>query len=265
MTHDRVTDFAASLVEMAKAHEMVPRLQEQIESYERRHVEDGDTIARLQIRIMDLKAAQDELTAKLRSVEVERDDASFRLLEAEDRVATIRDFLRSAQENVRDALAASDPPKAVPAPSPEPPRPTESGEVESLPQSSVEAPSTGSIELRTESGEGPLADATSQPADATPTTESSSVDEDKAQGQSEPGPIAQSPSTPSASASSGPVVSEAGASLIEAEVHGLYFGKRYYDWPKYVAKADWLANGGTEADYEWRPDSQFNRASQFSG
>lgn len=34
---------------------------------------------------------------------------------------------------------------------------------------------------------------------------------------------------------------------------GPYSGKRYYDHPTYVHRDDWVAGGGTEADYEWRP------------
>jgi len=41
-----------------------------------------------------------------------------------------------------------------------------------------------------------------------------------------------------------------------AEPTGRYASKRYYDHPYYVSLQGWLAEGGTEDDYNWRPASK---------
>lgn len=41
-------------------------------------------------------------------------------------------------------------------------------------------------------------------------------------------------------------------------------GRKYYDVTYYVPYHEWIAGGGTEADYHWRPDYGVNRASHQS-
>lgn len=209
MTHDRVTDFAASLVEMARSHELVPKLQDHIHNLEEAHRIDGDTIARLEIRIMEMKDTQDAITKKLREVEMERDDASFRLLEAEDRIATIRSVLGTAQVALGNATALVEEPKAEPA------KPTEDGELgngshvalntsaSSAEVATTQEPMSGQSELR------PLEDVTAEQS-VTGQSDASALDV----GQSEPLPSV--PSIPTQS----PPVGEAPAETVENASQG---------------------------------------------
>ena len=37
-----------------------------------------------------------------------------------------------------------------------------------------------------------------------------------------------------------------------------YAGLRYHDYPSYVSYSNWIAGGGTDADYHWRPEAKSN-------
>ena len=73
----------------------------------------------------------------------------------------------------------------------------------------------------------------------------------QAEGQSEPLPMEGSGQAPS-----GTTQMDQPASPIDTRSEpatGKYFGKRYHDWNYYVPLSAWLAGGGTEEDYNWRP------------
>src|SRR6266568_4709619 len=103
---DQGHNFIREIAEAYRALEAEPELQHKVQDYEGRHVRDGETIARLETRIMELKNAQDELNAKLRSVEAERDDAGFRHLEAEDKVNNLIRTFQDVQATVGHTTAA---------------------------------------------------------------------------------------------------------------------------------------------------------------
>jgi len=176
MTHDTVTNFAASLVEMAKAHERVPELERECAGLKAQHIDDGERIARLEMKLMDRAEELSTLTAKLRSVEAERDEVGFRHLESEDKISALMASLRTVFSSVGETLKAAQPEA----------EPVKVEHVVSVPEAVPESNASHDVPL-IESG------------------------------------------------------------------HGEYFNVRYYDWPKYVNLHDWLAGGGTEADYTWRP------------
>src|SRR5258707_5014471 len=101
-----VDNFVHDLVAMAKAYDTLPGLEAENKRLKEQRVQDGDTIARLETRIMELKAQQDETNAKLRSVEAERDDAGFRQLEAEDKIANLVRSFNDVQSIVGHTTAA---------------------------------------------------------------------------------------------------------------------------------------------------------------
>src|SRR6266705_1019365 len=103
---DQGHNFIREIAEAYRALEAEPGLQHQVRDFEARHIHDGDTIARLETRIMELKAQQDETLTKLRSVEAERDDAGFRQLEAEDKVANLVRAFQDVQTTVGHTTAA---------------------------------------------------------------------------------------------------------------------------------------------------------------
>ena len=190
MTQDTVTNFAASLVEMAKATEALPALQAEISRLTANAIEDGERIARLEMKLMDRADEIATLTTKLRSVEAERDDAGFRHLEAEDKIAALTASLRTVFSSVGETLKA-----AQPVNTPEP--------------------------------------VVSVPVDPTTATTHDSS------------PTVLGDTTTS--------VSSAVSSFTDTG-HGIYFNKRYFDIPSFISRDAWLANGGTEADYDWRPE-----------
>lgn len=84
-----------------------------------------------------------------------------------------------------------------------------------------------------------------------------SVEEVASQGQSEQGPTSGTAQSITASVPA----QETGANTSEPismpePRSGPYTNKRYTDHPAYVSREDWLAGGGTEADYDWREPSQ---------
>src|SRR5579871_6078084 len=89
MSPQNVSNFVADLVEMAEATRKLPEIQAALEEAQRKSVEDGERIARLEMKLIDAHNEADALRTKLRSVEAERDDAGFRLLEAEDKIDAV--------------------------------------------------------------------------------------------------------------------------------------------------------------------------------
>lgn len=113
-------NFVGSLVEMAKAYEENPKLHEQIDTLRHESEQRRMTIASREEAIVGYKAEIEALQAKLRSVEAERDNASFRVLEVEDtfnKVFSTAGALLSAANKVQDILH---PPKPVEEQVPEP-------------------------------------------------------------------------------------------------------------------------------------------------
>ncbi len=83
-----VANFVHDLVAMAKAMEENPVLQDQIDALRAQLGTTQDHNAGLEINIISYKQQIDDLQATVRSLEVERDEASFHALEQEDLVHT---------------------------------------------------------------------------------------------------------------------------------------------------------------------------------
>src|SRR5258705_7715887 len=84
-----VGNFVADLVEMAKATETLPQVQHELDETKEGLSQALDVIAARETAIISYKQQIEDLHAKCRSLEVERDDASFRVLEAEDKAAAL--------------------------------------------------------------------------------------------------------------------------------------------------------------------------------
>ena len=224
-------NFIREIAEAYRALEAEQGHLDTIARHEKQRITDGETIARLEIRIMELKEIESSLQAKVRSLEVERDDAGFRFLEAEDRLDAIRNAI-GMPEAIANAVAKVKLEQTTPAPiEPEP------------------LHDTGMVG---ESASPPMTDPVSQ-IGTVPIEKTSASSE----GSSAADPIASTiQDTQSPNAPSTPVESTA-ASLPEQK----YRGKRYHDWAYYVPLSSWLAGGGTEEDYHWRPEA--NHATVF--
>jgi hypothetical protein len=104
--HHNVSSLVNDLVEMATATKRLPELERELQECKRIIERDGATIARLELKLQDRAIEIDDLRAKLRSVEAERDDAGFRQLEAEDRAGNAVAALTSMQATVVETLAS---------------------------------------------------------------------------------------------------------------------------------------------------------------
>jgi len=290
-----VGNFVHDLVEMAKATERLPILEDQVREYEAQKLRDGETIARLEIKLMERSAEISELQTKLRSVEAERDDAGFRCLEAEDKVDALRRlvkgfaadagtllniftadagaFLNIVEEKIEEVKApSSTTAAAVPDASPEA---SVSGQSSGEGQSALDPTSVVGVHIT-------QTDVSSEPAVVQGTVAST-------EGQSASHPIPQptpdhAPTEDAEFQRSAPLSDTAGASwqgqprneigqFAKSEpIHGRFFGLRYHSMPGFIPREEWLAGGGTEADYDWHPlkvsdisdDEQISGFSQMS-
>lgn len=107
--NERVGSFVSDLVAMAKATERLPGLEAELQRMQTQAIEDGQRIARLERKLLDAKIHEEELNAKLRSVEAERDNAGFRELEATDREDHLKRVIRDCQIAMGEAMKALEP------------------------------------------------------------------------------------------------------------------------------------------------------------
>lgn len=229
MSPHAANSLVHDLVQMAQAMEQLPQVREELAHAVNQLDGAHEHIQRLELKLIDRKVEADELHAQIKQLEVARDDAELRFLEADDRTEKALAFVRTTFGNAGALIQALDP-----KPSSEPePKPVWHGD---LPKDVAGAA------VRVE----PDPQAHTPPAD--PNAEIIKA----AEGQSEPGPTASETTTPSETASLDTVQ----ASDVPMPSAGPYSGKRYYDHSFYVSLVGWLAGGGTQEDYEWRPASQ---------
>lgn len=289
MTHEQhhnVSSLVSDLVTMAEATRRLPEVERELAEMRSASSRDGDTIARLERKLMERSAEIDELRAKLRSVEAERDDAGFRQLEAEDKVVALSNAIESVFPALGEALGTIDGTSRVRVM-----RMTEvdrqgylnfiadreyerqireederlrAKEAELAALHSIEHPhepqSVGSLEGLS------VADPTVQSASTSPSIAPSDTAETTANvsqetstsnrggnsdsGQSEVPP----PFVPPVSSEAQTTVHDGTANVSEhAPNAGRYTGKKYWDYPYYVSEESWVANGGTLEDYHWKP------------
>ncbi len=243
-------NFIREIAEAYRALEGEPALQQQVKDLQAANVIDGDTIARLETRIMQLKADQDETLAKLRSVEAERDEAGFRQLEAEDKVATLVRTFQTVHATVGQTVAHA----------------TGSGKDISVMISAAEqdeweehkAEQARRVRLAEQEAQWAAEEAARPKPEAVVDFPVAHTESPPVEGQSDTPPT-QAPisalSEGSMEASGGTGQSQESGAPAPEPIHGKYFGKRYHDWNYYVPLASWLEGGGTEEDYNWRPAS----------
>ena len=240
MTTDNMNNFATTLVEMAKAHEQLPALQAEINNLNTQLNTAQDTVQSRELRIIDLNTQIEALNAKLRSVEAERDDASFRELEAEDKVAALTQSLRTVFSSVGETLKAAQPvevrlePAVVDLPHVSP------GEQLSPGQPAVVSVSPDPI-TPSEAGGGTIASTVIDTSPAVSVIPDPTVDQHAS---------TIGTTTPSEHMFATEPLPDTG--------HGIYHGKLYYDMPYYISNTSWLYGGGTQANYDWRPNRIVN-------
>src|SRR6266478_1541944 len=106
MTNENISGFLNSIAEAKRAFDAEPEYQRQIAELERDKQRLGETVASRELRIHQLKQDQETLTQRLRSAEVERDDAGFRALEEADRVSSLLTLVRGFVSDGLKAISA---------------------------------------------------------------------------------------------------------------------------------------------------------------
>lgn len=109
-----VSNFVHDLVAMAQATERLPQLEDEVATLYRR-LQDAEAHNRgLELNIIGYKDQIDQLHSKVRSLEVERDEASFRVMEVETRAADAFAALDGIKAHFVNAMNALQPPKPEP-------------------------------------------------------------------------------------------------------------------------------------------------------
>lgn len=114
MSPHAVNSFVTDLVEMAKAVEQVPLLEEDVRALSKECEAKTHHIRELETNIIGYKQQIESLQSTIRTLEVSRDDAEYRFLEAQDREFNIVAMAKAAQVSLGQMLALVDPPKPEP-------------------------------------------------------------------------------------------------------------------------------------------------------
>lgn len=232
-----INSFVGDLVEMARAMEELPQVKAALLQMQNANLELSDAIAHREERIIELKTEIEAKASTIRSLEVARDDAELRFLEADDRTQRALGFVKTMFGSAGGLIQALEPQVAQPEP---------------VAETLTEAHAVTEQEVRPFDGPSASEETSqSKPIDSTSevvmTGDPSNVDSwASGRGQSEADPTLM------------PVDhTQAGVQEpIETKPSGRYSGKRYYDWPTYVSLTNWIAEGGTEEDWHWRPQAR---------
>lgn len=106
MSTHSVSDFAASLVEMAEATRRLPLVEADLAAARYDIQEHLNTIQRLELRLLDKNSIIEAHLATIRQLEVARDDAELRFLECDDAKSTLERVLRNVISEAQGVLQA---------------------------------------------------------------------------------------------------------------------------------------------------------------
>jgi hypothetical protein len=115
MTHHDAGSLIASLVEMAKATERLPQVENDLDNALKTINHLNDTVQRLEIKLIDRNNTINDLGVTIHKLEVARDDAELRFLECDDAKSTLERTLEGLGKDITSVLAA-----IAPMPTPEP-------------------------------------------------------------------------------------------------------------------------------------------------
>jgi hypothetical protein len=226
MTGHQINSLVGDLVAMAQAMERLPQVETELHRLEHELEQAHATISHRELRIIDLKQQIEDLQSKLSQAEVARDDAELRFLEADEKSSKVVRFLAQIQGMAVQAECELNPPKPMPQPE-------------------VTAEAVYHVGDRRLSDNGSVVSVQTDP------TNGASVSEEPSQSD----PTGVVPDTVAVEHSgTSPLIVDA-PSAVETNP-GPYHGRRYIDVPGWISRADWLAGGGTNEDYDWREGQQ---------
>jgi hypothetical protein len=240
-----VNNFVTDLVEMAKAMDELPKVTAELHQTSIERDRALSTIQDRELHILDLKQQIETHLSIIRSLEVARDDAEMRFLEADDRavkassfLARLRDDATMVASEIDRAKGMIDPPKPI-APEANPPSTIQD---QAVGQGADPLSVADGLAMSGSPSQTALSLTAIEPEPAMPS----------ASGQSEADPtVSTTPSSVSEPQNAAPLTVPSNENVSSTE--GKYSGKRYLDHPYYVSEAAWLAGGGTvESYYEGR-------------
>jgi chromosome segregation ATPase len=217
MSPHAANSLVADLVEMAKAHERLPEVMEELATLRQQLDDNSTTIQRLEGKLLDRANEINDLRSQLRSVEVARDDAEYRFLESDEKVGQIAKAFKAALSAVVDTEKLIE-------------------DVTKKPEPLIEQPIEQTLiqpEVQS-TDEQPVGQSESHPTVSEP--------------QSETGSNVQSISVSISENASQPLMTEHSS---ESE-RGPYSNLDYQDIPRYIPLTEWLDGGGTEEAYWYR-------------
>lgn len=212
-----MSDMTQSFIEMVEAYKAKPELEAQIKTLENDNAVCYQTIEQLRYEISEHRATMTDLRAKLVEVTKERDDASFRNLELDEKLAGIEKLLgvaerlEQARRDEHKATVDAMTPKPEPVPFHQEP----------IPDWMKSEP----VDIVAGSGQ--------SAADPTPSNATDS---------------AQSPSQEAGIAPTEPKINPYSGFPIHYP-DGEYKGQPYYDKPSWVSWAAWCDAGGEAEPY----------------
>lgn len=115
-----VSSFVGDLVEMAKAFEELPSVKEALEQAKHESAASAQAVQAREEAIARYKAEIEELHAKVRATEAQRDDAELRFLELDEKTSKALGSLGNIMANLNDAQSILTPPRPQPEPEPQP-------------------------------------------------------------------------------------------------------------------------------------------------
>lgn len=245
-------DVAHSFVAMAKAYEELPRIQAQYDQAQTMIEAYAKQVQSVEMKLLVRNEEIETHLATIRRLEVERDDAEMRFLEADEKASRAVRVLGDLAGYATDARNDLSPPKAEPIPTPP-------AEPEVVHQSPWEG-SGGGMSQPIPYNEPILArehladwaqgksevdpTATGHDVPASPTTESQSVTT-----EADSSEVPTSPTDPT-SARPAPTGTGMEQGRSGSEPSSEWAGKSYWkDCPTYMPLDEWLSKGGTEYDY----------------
>lgn len=244
-----INSFVGDLVAMAQAVEELPKVQAELDRAKKTIEEYAQSVQDRELAIFHYKLEIDGLNTKVRSLEVERDDASFRVLEAEDVAASTLTQARDMQASLVTLITRLDPPKPQPEPEKEPEHIAVHRWSDEPQGSSEPDPTQGSVSMTTTQQFSTASSVNNQDTAPTSTSEPRPM---PPQDQSASDTTAKAETTSSETASSPSAPSLVADTSDSKEAQGPYVGRLYYDVAGYISRADWLAGGGTDENYDYR-------------
>lgn len=106
-----INSFVGDLVEMARAMEELPGIKAKLDEAYALLEEERKTVQDRELRIQQLKADGDIMQERINTLEVARDDAELRFLEADEQRINTLDRLNQMGNIIRTVTAQLEPPK----------------------------------------------------------------------------------------------------------------------------------------------------------